>query len=122
MPVDANIESEPDVEFDGVDAGRVLGKMEDAGNDINIVILDACRNNSFSRNFRTSTRGLARMEAPIGSLIAYSSAPGSIAAGGEGRNGTYTKHLLKHMKIPGLTIEQILKRVRKDVTEETRDK
>jgi hypothetical protein len=122
IPVDAKIESESDVEFGGVDAGRVLGKMEDAENDLNIVILDACRNNPFSSSFRTSTRGLARMDAPKGSLIAYSTAPGSVAADGEGRNGIYTKHLLKYMKTPGLTVEQILKRVRMDVTDETQNK
>lgn len=122
IPVDAKIESESDVEFDGVDAGRVLGKMEDAGNDLNIVILDACRNNPFSRSFRSSTKGLARMDAPKGSLVAYATAPGSVAADGEGRNGIYTKHLLEHMKDPGLPVENIFKRVRKDVTAETRDK
>ncbi|MBN2285224.1 MAG: caspase family protein [Tissierellales bacterium] len=121
IPVDAKIESESDVEFDGVDAGRVLGKMEDAENNLNIVILDACRNNPFARSFRSETRGLARMDAPKGSFIAYSTAPGSVAEDGEGRNGIYTRHLLKHMKTPGLTVEQIFKEVRKEVIDETHD-
>ena len=70
IPVDARIETESDVKYEAVDAGRVLGKMEDAGNKLNIVILDACRDNPFARSFRTSTQGLARMDSPIGSIIA----------------------------------------------------
>lgn len=119
IPVDARIETESDVKYESVDAGRVLGKMEDAGNDLNIVMLDACRDNPFSKSFRSESRGLARMDAPSGSLIAYATAPGEVAADGTGRNGIFTKHLLKHMQTPGLTIERVLKRVRVDVTRET---
>jgi peptide/nickel transport system substrate-binding protein len=119
IPINALIESESDVEYESLDAGRVLGKMEDAGNDMNIVIFDACRNNPFARNFRSSSPGLARMDAPTGSLIAYATAPGKLAADGGGRNGIYTKHLIKNMKKPGLTIEQVLKNVRVAVLSET---
>lgn len=122
IPIDAEIETESDVRFEAVDAGRVLGKMEDAGNDLNIVILDACRDNPFARSFRTSSKGLARMDAPKGSLIAYATAPGSVAADGEGRNGIYTKYLLKHMTTPGLKVEEVLKQVRVDVINETKEK
>jgi formylglycine-generating enzyme required for sulfatase activity len=122
IPVDARIETESDVKYEAVDAGRVLGKMEDAGNRLNIVILDACRDNPFSRSFRNADKGLARMDAPTGSLIAYATAPGQVAAEGEGRNGVYTKYLLKHMTVPGWTIEQVLKRVRVDVIASTGDK
>jgi len=119
IPVQSTIESEGDVEFEAVDAGLILNKMEDAGNNINIIILDACRNNPFVRSFRTSTPGLARMDGPTGSLIAYATAPGSVAADGEKRNGIYTKHLLINMRKPGLTIEQVLKKVRVGVLYET---
>jgi len=119
IPIDAQIESESDVKYEAVDAGRVLGKMEDAENQLNIVILDACRNNPIARSFRTEHRGLARMDAPTGSFIAYSTAPGGVAADGLERNGIFTKHLIKHMKTPGLPIEQVLKRVRIDVSNET---
>jgi len=64
IPIGAKIESESDVEYEAIDAGRVLGKMEDAGNGLNIIILDACRDNPFARSFRTSEKGLARMDAP----------------------------------------------------------
>ena len=119
IPIDTQIESEADVKYGAVDAGLVLGKMEDAQNQLNLVILDACRNNPFSRNFRTTNRGLARMDAPKGSLIAYSTAPGEVAADGPARNGIFTKHLIRHMMTPDLPIELLLKRVRRDVVSET---
>jgi hypothetical protein len=119
IPVNAKIKSESDIKYEAVDAGLVLGKMEDAGNQLNIVILDACRNNPFSRNFRNAATGLARMDAPTGSLIAYSTAPGAVAADGVDRNGIFTKHLIKHLAAPNLTVEQVLKKVRIDVAAET---
>jgi hypothetical protein len=119
MPVDAKIESESDVKYEAVDAGRILGKMEDAENRLNIVILDACRNNPYARAFRSNQNGLARMDAPTGSLIAYSTAPGEVAADGPERNGIFTKHLIQHMLEPNLPIEQVLKRVRINVANET---
>ncbi|MCW9080589.1 MAG: caspase family protein [Colwellia sp.] len=119
VPIDAEIETESDVKYEAVDAGLILGKMEDAGNALNIVILDACRNNPFARSFRSADRGLARMDAPKGSLIAYATSPGSVAADGNQGNGVYTKHLIKHIKNSGLTIEQVLKRSRIAVAKET---
>lgn len=119
IPIGASIRSESDIRYEAVDVGRILGKMEDADNDLNIVVLDACRNNPFARSFRSTSRGLAMMDAPSGSLIAYSTSPGDVAEDGTGRNGTYTKHLLRHLLTPGLTIEDILKRVRIDVGQET---
>jgi hypothetical protein len=119
VPVDAKIQTESDVRFECVDAGRVLGKMEDAGNTLNIVILDACRNNPFSRGFRSAERGLAEMRAPTGSLIAYATAPGSVASDGTGENGIYTKHLLQTMRTPGLPITDVFMRVRMGVVAET---
>lgn len=121
IPIDASIETESDIEFEAVDAGRILGKMEDAENDLNIVILDACRNNPFSRSFRSAEKGLARMDAPKGSIIAYATAPGAVAADGDGKNGIFTKYLIQHMNVPGLKVEQVLKQVRMDVLKETRN-
>lgn len=122
IPVDARIETESDVRFESVDAGRVLGKMDDAGNDMNIVILDACRDNPFARSFRSAAQGLARMDAPKGSIIAYATAPGAVAADGQDRNGIYTHHLLAHIETPGLSIEKFFKNVRIGVIGETQDK
>jgi hypothetical protein len=122
IPLGANIGSEADVKYEAVDAGRVLAQMEEAENDLNIVILDACRNNPFARSFRSSGKGLSRMDAPKGSLIAYATSPGSVAADGEGRNGIYTKYLLKYMSSPNLKVEEVLKQVRVDVINDTNEK
>jgi len=122
IPVDAIIESESDIKYESVDAGRILGKMHDAHNRLNIIILDACRDNPFARSFRSSRRGLAKMDAPTGSIIAYSTAPGSVAADGTGKNGLYTSKLLKYIVIPGLPVERIFKKVRIEVMQESADK
>jgi len=116
MPIGADIESESDVEFEAVDAGRVLGKMQDAGNQINIMILDACRNNPYGSRFRSSKRGLAVIPAPQGAVVAYSTSPGGLADDGSGRNGLYTSMLLKHILTPDLTVERFFKMVGKDVS------
>ncbi len=122
VPVGAKISSESDAKFECVDAGRVLGKMEDAGNELNIVILDACRNNPFARSFRSVDQGLARMDAPTGSIVAYATAPNSVASDGKGANGMYTKYLLENMNTPGIPIEEVFKRVRIGVMGETSKK
>jgi len=119
IPVNAVVKSEADVEYEAVDAGRVLAQMERAGNNLNIIILDACRNNPFTRSFRSSEQGLAKMDAPTGSILAYSTAPGSVAADGTGRNGLYTKYLLKHIRFSGRKLEDVFKRVRIDVMAKT---
>ncbi len=122
IPIDARIETESDVEHESIDVGRVLGKMEDAGNPVNIVIIDACRDNPFANSFRSSRAGLARMDAPVGSIVAYATAPDSVAADGTGQNGVYTKYLLEEMLVPGRTIEQVFKAVRNNVINETNNK
>lgn len=116
VPVDAYIEKEQDVELETVNLKRVLGEMEYARNDMNIIILDACRNNPFARSFRSTTQnGLATTTAPSGTFIAYATAPGSVAADGTGENGLYTEELLKALKKPGLRIEDVFKQVRVNV-------
>jgi Caspase domain len=119
IPIEADIQSETDVEDQGVDVGLVLGLMDEANNGLNVVILDACRNNPFARSFRSVNNGLAQVDAPTGTLIAYSTAPGKVARDGEGRNGAYTAELLKQMQVPGLTIEELLKRVRANLKQLT---
>ena len=119
IPLNAVVESEGDVKYEAVDAGLVLAKMEDAGNSLNIIILDACRDNPFGRSFRSSDRGLAKMDAPTGSILAYATAPGSVASDGPGRNGLYTSALLKHMMAPSVKIEDVFKQVRIEVVGES---
>ena len=115
IPVNSNIKSEDEVEFEAVDAARVLRKMETAGNRVNIMILDACRNNPFARSFRSSVRGLAKMDAARGTFVAYATSPGRVAADGDGRNGLYTQMLLKYISVPGQKLEEVFKSVRTDV-------
>jgi len=116
IPVDAKIEKEQDVEFEALDLQRVLSEMDYARNDLNIVILDACRNNPFARSFRAmGNSGLSTTNAPSGTFIAYATAPGSVAADGTGQNGLYTQELLTALKEPGLKIEEVFKKVRTNV-------
>jgi uncharacterized caspase-like protein len=122
IPVNADIEREDEVEDQAVDANLVLGKMDSAKNSLNLMILDACRNNPFARAFRSSARGLAQMDAPSGTLVAFATAPGSVASDGDGDNGLYTKHLLANMTRPGLPIEQVFKEVRIGVGRDTGDR
>jgi caspase domain-containing protein len=122
IPVDADIEREDEVAYSGVDANQVLDKMESANNRLNIVILDACRNNPFARSYRSSAAGLAQMDAPVGTLVAFSTAPGSVASDGQGENGLYTQHLLKAMREPGAKIEDVFKRVRANVRRDSKGK
>ncbi len=122
IPVDAAIQAEDEVRYLAIDANQVLDKMEQAGNRLNIVILDACRDNPFARSFRSKQSGLAQMDAPSGTLIAFATAPGAVAYDGDGDNGVYTKHLLRNLSIPGLPVELVLKRVREGVSKETAQK
>ncbi len=122
IPVNADIEREDEIEDAAVDANFVLSKMDTAKNSVNIMILDACRNNPFQRSFRSGAQGLAQMDAPSGTLISFATAPGSVAADGAGENGLYTSHLLKAIRTPGLPIEQMFKQVRIGVTKDTADR
>lgn len=122
IPVDAQIEDENEVRFKAVDAGLVLAKMEQAKSDVNIVILDACRDNPFSRSFRSSIRGLASMDAPSGTFIAYATAPGKTAADGDGKNGLFTGELVKVLETPAIPLEQVFKRTLRAVREKSGSK
>lgn len=119
IPIEADIQSEVEVEDAAVDLNLLLGYMDDAQNGLNIVILDACRNNPFARGFRSASNGLAQVDAPTGTLIAYATAPGRVASDGPGRNGLYTFRLLKEMRIPGLTATEMFMRVRAAVMKQT---
>ena len=124
IPIGARLRRETDVRYEAVHLGRVLDSMQDANNGLNLVILDACRNNTFSRRWRQfrSTplpQGLAVMQAARGTLIAYATEPGGLAADGRGRNGIYTKNLLRYMTTPELAVEHMFRQVRVAVLEET---
>ncbi|MCI5196179.1 MAG: DUF1566 domain-containing protein [Candidatus Electrothrix sp. AW5] len=118
LPVGQRIDDPEDIPFESVQADHALAKMEAAGSKVNIVILDACRNNP-SRGFRSVNQGLAPMNAE-GAFIAYATGPGRFALdNARGRNGLYTKKLLETLKTPGLTIEELFRRVRYHVSKES---
>jgi uncharacterized caspase-like protein len=122
IPVDADIQSEAEVEDSSVDVSLVLKYMDEAQNGLNVVILDACRNNPFARSFRSASDGLAQVDAPTGTLIAYATAPGRVASDGTGQNGLYTSELLKQMRVPGLSATEMFMRVRGEVMKQTGNK
>jgi uncharacterized caspase-like protein len=107
------------VALETVEIDRVLGRMGVAGTELNIVILDACRNNPFSAASRSVSRGLAQTIAPRGTFVAYATAPGNVAEDGVGRNSPYTGSLVKHLATPGLKLEDLFKEVRRDVAKQT---
>jgi tetratricopeptide (TPR) repeat protein len=116
VPVEANIQYEDDIPRTCLPVQRIImANMERSSSRMNIVILDACRNNPFPSAFRSTEAGLAEIKRAKGSFIAYATAPGYTASDGEGRNGLYTQELLKAMRKPGITIEQVFKEVRRNV-------
>jgi hypothetical protein len=122
IPVDAvgAVSAADHLKYKTVAAGYVLGVMEEAGNGLNLVFLDACRDNPFRGFSRSATRGLARMDSPTGSLIAYSTSPGQVAQdGGANRNSPYTQSLLQYLMEPHLPINSMLIKVNAAVKRET---
>lgn len=109
--VDADITSEEDVPNQSINVSQLLEIMDDTKTRLNLIFLDACRNNPFTRRFRSTGGGLAKIEAPSGTKISFATRPGSVAADGERSNGLYTEHLLRVMDERGLPIEQALKKV-----------
>ena len=118
IPLGADIDSERGFSRHAVSAQEVLSWMEGAGNRLNLVILDACRDNPYGGK-RGGVRGLGRMDAPSGSLIAYSAGPGETADDGDGANSPYTLALAETLVEPGLKVEDVFKRVRVRVEGET---
>jgi uncharacterized caspase-like protein len=132
LPVDTEIRGEDEVPAKSADLNELLDRLGATKQGINIVILDACRNNPFSGaeilgpdgrrlKFRGATpAGLAPVEAPLGSMVAFSTAPGGVALDNPGeKNSLYTKHLLANMQNPGLPVEMLFKQVRLSVARET---
>jgi hypothetical protein len=119
IPTQAVMNIEQEIEYEALDVGFILAYMESARSNVNIVILDACRNNPFARSFRDTKQGLSSMVAPTGTMIAYSTSPGSIASDGDQEYGLYTQSLLKQIQQPGLKVEDVFKNVRAEVLEKS---
>ncbi len=116
VPVEANIQYDDDIPRTCMPVQRIImANMERSNSRMNIVVLDACRNNPFPSSYRSAEAGLAEIKRARGSFIAYATAPGYTASDGEGRNGLYTQELLKAMRKPSTTIEQVFKEVRRNV-------
>ncbi len=112
VPIDANPQRESDVRYTCLNAQRILDRMEEARALTKIVLLDACRNNPLPKSWgRTTSSGLAYMQAPKGTFIGYATAPGTIASDGVGKNSPYTAGIIKHLQTPGLDIHQVFTRV-----------
>ncbi len=112
LPVDAVVEKMDDVARQGVDLGSLIEGITRAANPMNVIVLDACRENPFARDFRVEQKGLSQIDAPPGTLLAYATSPGNVASDGDGANGLYTEHLLRELQVRDAKIEDVFKRVR----------
>jgi uncharacterized caspase-like protein len=117
VPVDASLAKPADVPEQTVDVGNVIEAFKTAGNRMNILVLDACRYNPFADT--ASGKGLAQFDAPPGTLLAYSTAPGNVADEGDGSNGLYTQYLPAELSKPAARIEDVFKRVRYQVRQKS---
>jgi WD40 repeat protein len=117
LPVDSDIQDETELQTRGYDVSEILNKMDAAKNRLNIIILDACRNNPLTRTTRSVQRGgLASMQQGTGTIVAYATQPGATAADGQaGGNSLYTQQLLLALSQPGLRVEDVFKQVRMEV-------
>ena len=119
VPVDANLQTDTDIILQGVNTSIILKIFELSGAKTNVIVLDACRNNPFPAVSRSVSQGLARMDSPSGSFIAYSTAPGKVAMDGFGNNSPYTTALAEFITDPNLTLEAVFKKVRRKVYYDT---
>ena len=123
LPVSADIRDGRDLRFEGLDLDALLGQLDGAAR-LSVIILDSCRDNPFRMRLGEAGRGLdrgglAQVSAAAGTLVVFSTAPGTVAGDGAGPNSPFTTALLKHMEAPGQEIRQMLADVRKDVREAT---
>jgi uncharacterized caspase-like protein len=124
VPVGAALTKESDARERAVDATELIQRLRSAGNRLNIVVLDACRDNPLvkpSVAFRSSRSpfGLAPVRPAKGMLIAFAAEPGRVASDGTSGRGLYARHLTRYMLTPGLSLEQVFKRVRDAVEQES---
>lgn len=115
IPVDAVIDRIEDMQTKTVELNSLLDGLIKAQNPMNVIILDACRDNPFGNKAQAQQKGLSQFDAPPGSLLAYATSPGNTAADGDGANGLYTENLLRELKVPEAKIEDVFKRVRLNV-------
>lgn len=120
VPVDADIQNKEEADLQNVEVNDFLALMENSDVPLNIVVLDACRNNPF-RSMRGASGGLAPVLAPSGTYVAYSTAAGKVAADGTGENSPFTKALAETIVKPGLLLESVFKQTRTKVKAATNE-
>jgi hypothetical protein len=112
LPVDAEMDTVEDVQKQAVEVNSLIQGLVKASNPLNIIILDACRDNPFGTAKRPPQKGLSQMDAPTRTILAYATSPGNVASDGDGMNGLYTENLLREIKVAEAKIEDVFKRVR----------
>lgn len=112
LPLGEEIGDVEELRERGVDVNSLIEGLRRAGNPMNVIILDACRNNPFGSARRLDQKGLSQLDAPPGTLLAYATAPGHVAIDGDGEHGLYTENLLHQIRVPEAKIEDVFKRVR----------
>jgi len=112
IPVNAQVWTEAEVRRDGISLDTLLAEMQRKGAKVKIVIIDASRRNPFERRFRASAAGLAALDAPDGTLAMYSAAPGKVINEGSGPNSLFVGELIKELRVPNLTAEEVFNRAR----------
>jgi hypothetical protein len=122
LPIGEAPAREVDLKYKAINAGEVVDDMSAAGNALNIVILDACRDNPLAIGGRSAVRGLSRVDGGVGLFMSFSTSPGSVALDGDGRNSPYTKHLVEAIRTRGLNLEAVFKETLKGVYQETEGK
>ncbi len=121
VPIDAKLNSEPEIVYNALEVGQLLESMDDAKVRFKFIVLDACRNNPFSNVFQST--GLAKIsKVPPGTIISYAAAAGAVALDGEGENGLYTTHLLKEIREPGVPPGQVFQKVASGVAQDSANK
>ena len=117
VPVDTRVASEADLRRKAFDLGSVVDALPNDPRDKSfVIILDACRDNPFGPDFKPARGGLSQFDAPLGTLIAFSTSPGGLASDGSGANGLYTENLARELQVQGVRIEEVFKRVRANVS------
>jgi len=120
IPVDGDIVNIQELRERAVDVNSLIEGIKRAGNPMNLIILDACRDNPFGSVVRLDQKGLSQLDAPAGTMLAYATAPGNTAIDGTGEHGLYTEHLLRQIRVPEAKVEDVFKRVRLNVRRQSK--
>jgi uncharacterized caspase-like protein len=120
IPVGAKLDREEYIRIYGVSMEEVMNQMESAQNRLNLIVLDACRNNPFTSAYRSATRGLKLQSAPGGTMVLYSTRPGKVSLDGDSRNSPFTLALTQQMRKPGLNLEEVMRATINEVERETK--